>query len=132
MKPHLLEKGMIFWFDQGDDGETVGQEDQKRRPWVILTSTRFHRAESLVWAAPITSVDNDINVHDVRLKKGDIRPEAGLSRKDTLRADVAQIVKVRKLRHISTDRIQLIVGRVDSLVALVTLRDNALSILNYE
>ena len=48
-----IERGDIYFISVPKD-QTVGQETQKKRPWVIVSANRFHQNRPLVIAVPLS------------------------------------------------------------------------------
>lgn len=123
MAPQIeIGPGHIFWFDSG--GDTIGQEEKGNHPWIVISSGYFHRKTKLVLAVPCTSSPMEY-AFDVAIGSSAIRPWPQAKRKLSTSDDtMSKVAKPRKIRHISIDRIDEIVGQVvDSDVLYALKRD---------
>jgi transcriptional modulator of mazE/toxin, mazF len=95
------EKGEVFWCDLG---ENIGQETNKKRPVVVLSSSKRNKRLSHVTVAPITST--------IKYKKfGDVTsglkyPFHFLMKSNVYRfLDNDSVIKLEQLRTISKNRL---------------------------
>jgi mRNA interferase MazF len=86
-----IERGDVVW---ANTGPTVGREQAKHRPWLVLSESPLHRARRLVIAVPLTHADRGWSTH-VNLTPGAPRPTVAMC---------------EQVKSISTDR----VTRVDA------------------
>lgn len=49
-----INRGLVFWVDMPAE-HTIGSEQYKRRPWVVVSSDSLHQRMSIVQAVPLTS-----------------------------------------------------------------------------
>ena len=101
-----MKSGDIFW----SQSEGIGDEEQGRHPWIMLSTEELARNGGLVIAVPVTSNPIRYKRWDVYLTPSEIecRPNA-LHPLDPKKLD--GVVKCAKLRHWSTRRVDEVVGR---------------------
>lgn len=60
------ERGQVWMIRFKNKNEQVGHEQQKDRPWLILSIGKFNKSSGMVTAAPITTRDNERSPSQVR------------------------------------------------------------------
>ena len=116
MADRPIERGHIFWFDSGDG---IGDEEQGKHPWIVVSTPLHHRKAKLVLAVPCTSKDVEYPFC-VSIPEGSIRRWPNVSKPLSLNRP-SRVVKASKLRHFSVDRIKEIVGVVENPDVLVAI-----------
>lgn len=114
--PRPIERGHIFWHES--DG--VGQEEQGRHPWIVLSNNEFHHKEKLVMAVPCTSnpfgsaFDEPIQLND--FTSWPVEPHS-----DRLLREGDKIIRIAKARKVSHFAISEVVpvGQVTSRATLL-------------
>ena len=104
-----MKTGDIFW----SRSEGIGDEEQGRHPWIVLSKEELARYAGLVIAVPVTSNPIRYKRWDVYMMPTEIEHERDvLHPLDPTKLD--GIVKCAKLRHWSTRRVEEVVGRATS------------------
>ena len=95
------EKGEIFWCDLG---ENIGYETNKKRPVVVLSSSKRNKRLSHVTVAPISSTIKYKKIEDVR--SGLKYPFHFLLRSNVYRfLNNDSVIKLEQLRTVSKNRL---------------------------
>lgn len=95
------EKGEIFWCELG---ENIGQETNKKRPVVVLSSSKRNKRLSHVTVAPITSTIKYKKMGDVT--SGMKYPFHFLMKRNVYQfLDNDSVIKLEQLRTISKNRL---------------------------
>ncbi len=64
---HQIARGDVVWETRSP---TIGREQAKHRPWLVLSEPTLHRARGLLIAVPLTHTDRGWSTH-VKLTSGD-------------------------------------------------------------
>lgn len=64
---HSIARGDVVWANMDP---TLGREQAKHRPWLVLSEPALHRARGLVIAVPLTHTDRGWSTH-VKLASSD-------------------------------------------------------------
>ena len=72
-----IEQGDIFWCEP-DPKDTVGSEQEKDRPWVIVSVSYLHRGNCVV-GLPLSKQMNKAVGHLIQLPKSEFFPESGVT-----------------------------------------------------
>lgn len=103
-----IARGDVAWASMDP---TVGHEQAKHRPWLVLSEPPLHRARGLLIAVPLTHTDRGWSTH-VNLTPGE---------------DEANVAMVEQVKSMSLDRITRVdrapynPGRVDQVHETLTL-----------
>lgn len=101
-----MKSGDVFW----SQSDGIGDEEQGRHPWIVLSTEELARDGGLVIAVPVTSNPIRYRRWDVYLTPTEIECRANaLHPLDPKKLD--GVVKCAKLRHWSTRRVDEVVGR---------------------
>jgi mRNA-degrading endonuclease toxin of MazEF toxin-antitoxin module len=73
--PLKVEQGEIYWCEP-DPLDTVGSEQEKDRPWVVVSVSRLHRGNCVV-AVPLSRQLDKAVGHLILIPKGEFRFEVG-------------------------------------------------------
>lgn len=95
-----IEPGHIFWAES--DG--IGQEEQGRHPWIVVSVEAFHYKAELVLAVPATSNPFG-HAFDVEINHGDFVAYQVENANDRLHKTgdkQIRVAKARKVSHFST------------------------------
>lgn len=62
-KTTVPKQGDVIWVDM-DEEDTLGHEEQKKRPVLVISNDRYNRiCNGLVKVVPITTTDNEFPYH---------------------------------------------------------------------
>jgi mRNA-degrading endonuclease toxin of MazEF toxin-antitoxin module len=95
--------GAVFWADSQDG---IGQEDQGRHPWVVISGDAFHKDTQLVMAVPLTSAGTRYRDSDIYIWKLGLVPVAGVAHPLDPQKLGDGLCKCAKLRSWSIERVQ--------------------------
>jgi mRNA-degrading endonuclease toxin of MazEF toxin-antitoxin module len=80
--PAVVKTGDIFWC-QPDPNDTVGSEQEKDRPWVVVSQTVLHRGNSVV-AVPLSTNMDKACAHLIAIPKGELKLDGGIPANDSV------------------------------------------------
>lgn len=75
--PSIIETGDLYWCEP-DPEDTVGSEQEKDRPWVIVSLTRLHRGNCVV-AVPLSLKVEKAVAHLIQIPAGELQMDGGKS-----------------------------------------------------
>lgn len=101
--------GTIFWAES----EGIGQEDQGRHPWVVISNPQVETDGEIVIAVPMTTNGTRYAEFDKNVFPADIERIEGV--KYALQGTDGTI-KCAKLRHWSVERIDEVIGHLTPAV----------------
>ena len=71
-----IEQGEVYWCEP-DPQDTVGSEQEKDRPWVIVSQSYLHRGNCVV-GIPISKQLDKAVAHLIQIPKDEFTPEPGV------------------------------------------------------
>jgi mRNA-degrading endonuclease toxin of MazEF toxin-antitoxin module len=80
--PKIVTTGEIYWCEP-DPKDTVGSEQEKDRPWVIVSVTHLHRGNCVV-GVPLTKNLQKACAHLVQLPKSEMTMDGSESPYDSV------------------------------------------------
>ncbi len=99
--------GSIFWAES----EGVGQEEQLRHPWIVISRPSVETECDLVVAVPMTSNPISHNEFTIGVYPSDVERLTG-GVEPGLKEGEDGTVKCHKVRHWSVERMGEVIGRV--------------------
>jgi mRNA-degrading endonuclease toxin of MazEF toxin-antitoxin module len=69
--PVIVKTGEIYWCEP-DPQDTVGSEQEKDRPWVIVSATNLHRGNCVV-GLPLSKHIEKARGHLIGIPKGELK-----------------------------------------------------------
>lgn len=75
MPPQIVNQGDIYWCEP-DPKDTVGSEQEKDRPWLIVSIPRLHRGNCAV-GLPLSTQMDKAGGHLIQVPKNEITMDDG-------------------------------------------------------
>jgi mRNA-degrading endonuclease toxin of MazEF toxin-antitoxin module len=80
--PTIVKTGDIYWCEP-DPQDTVGSEQEKDRPWVIVSLTILHRGNCVV-GIPLSKNTKKACAHLIAIPKNEITMDGGIASYDSV------------------------------------------------
>lgn len=74
--PPKVEQGELYWCEP-DPLDTVGSEQEKERPWVVVSVNHLHRGNCVV-GVPLSKQTGKAVAHLIQIPKEELHMEHGL------------------------------------------------------
>lgn|SRR5208337_481338 len=78
--PTIIKTGDIYWCEP-DPNDTVGSEQEKDRPWVIVSLTKLHRGNCVV-GVPLSVHTDKAVAHLIKIPAGQFVMDGGVPSRD--------------------------------------------------
>lgn len=75
ISPKIVRQGEIYWCEPNPQ-DTVGSEQEKDRPWVIVSVSYLHRGNCVV-GVPLSKQTNKSVAHLIQIPKSELHLEPG-------------------------------------------------------